>query len=163
MNIKYFILVFFLNIALKSFSQTADVKALSTSAEAKLKIENYEDALEEYLQLLATDSKNEIYNYNTAVCYLNTNNNKAKAVPYLEIVARNEKHNINTDYLLGRAYQYANRFDDALIFFEKYLAKAKKDDELLKEIGLEIQHCINGKEVIKYPADVSFENLGKRD
>ncbi len=161
MNFKYFILFFFLTIALISFSQTADIKALSTSAEAKLKIENYEDALDEYLQLLALDNKNEIYNYNAAVCYLNTNNNKAKAVPYLEIVARNEKHNINADYLLGRAYQYANRFDEAITAFEKFKKNAKGKEENLKTVDQEIQHCINAKELVKFPINVIFQNLGK--
>ena len=161
MNFKYFILFFFLTIVLISFSQTADIKALSTSAEAKLKIENYEDALDEYLQLLALDNKNEIYNYNAAVCYLNTNNNKAKAVPYLEIVARNEKHNINADYLLGRAYQYANRFDEAITAFEKFKKNAKGKEENLKTVDQEIQHCINAKELVKFPINVIFQNLGK--
>lgn len=148
-------------ISLQSVSQSKDVKALSSSAEEKLKSGNYEDALDDYLQLLTLDKKNENYNYNTAVCYLNTNINKAKAVPYLEIVVRNEKHNPNADYLLGRAYQYANRFDDAISSFEKFKKNSKGNDENLREVELQIQHCINAKELIKFPVDVTFHNLGK--
>lgn len=138
-----------------------DFKVLTASAENKFKVENYEDALEDYLQLTAIDSKNESVNYNTAVCYLNTNINKAKAIPYLEIVTRNEKHNPNADYLLGRAYQYANRFDDAILSFEKFKKNAKGNEDNLKEVEQQIQHCINAKELIKYPVDVIFQNLGK--
>jgi len=142
-------------------AQSKDKKALANKAEAKFKTENYEEALDDYLQLVTDDPKNPIYNYNLGVCYLNSNGTKSKAVPYLEIVVRAENHNPKAEYLLGRAYQYANRFDDALDYFEKYKSKAKKDDDLLKEIELEIQHSINGKEISKYPIDVSFQNLGK--
>lgn len=138
-----------------------DLKALTASAENKFKVENYEDALEDYLQLIKLDSKNELVNYNTAICYLNTNINKAKAVPYLEIVTRNEKHNPNADYLLGRAYQYANRFDEAIAAFEKFKKNAKGSEENLNEVEQQIQHCINAKELTKYPVDVIFQNLGK--
>jgi len=143
------------------FAQNKDIKVLSASAESKLKAENYEDALDDYLQLLTLDQKNETFNYNTAVCYLNTNINKAKAVPYLEIVVRNEKHNPNADYLLGRAYQYANRFDDAIASFEKFKKNSKGNEENLLEVEQQIQHCINAKELVKYPVDVIFQNLGK--
>ncbi|MBA3663107.1 MAG: PD40 domain-containing protein [Bacteroidetes bacterium] len=138
-----------------------DIKALTASAELKLKVENYEDALEDYLQLVKLESKNESVNYNTAVCYLNSNINKSKAVPYLEIVTRLEKHNPNADYLLGRAYQYANRFDDAIASFEKFKTNAKGSEDNLKTVDQEIQHCINAKELIKFPVDVIFQNLGK--
>ncbi|MGZ4041864.1 MAG: tetratricopeptide repeat protein [Bacteroidia bacterium] len=138
-----------------------DIKTLTALAEAKLKVENYEDALEDYLQLITLEPKNEIVNYNTAVCYLNTNINKSKAVPYLEIVTRMEKHNPNADYLLGRAYQYANRFDDAIAAFEKFKKNAKGTEENLKSVEHEIQHCINAKELVKFPVDVIFQNLGK--
>lgn len=150
-----------LSQVLNAQTSSKDIKELTASAEAKLKVENYEDALEDYLQLISLDSKNEIFNYNTAVCYLNSNINKSKAVPYLEIVTRAEKHNPNADYLLGRAYQYANRFDDAIAAFEKFKKSGKGSEANLKMVEAEIQHCINAKELVKYPVDVIFQNLGK--
>lgn len=129
-------------------------------AAAKLKLENYEDALLDYLQLLNADPKNIDYNYNVGVCYLNTNLNKAKAVPYLEIVTRKEKHNPNADYLLGRAYQYANRFDAAITMFNEFNMQAKGKGFNRLDADLQIQHCINAKELMKFPVDVIFQNLG---
>ncbi|MCW3077891.1 MAG: hypothetical protein JWO32_2500 [Bacteroidetes bacterium] len=153
------LLSFFL--ILSNGQNNKDLKVITASAESKLKTENYEDALEDYLQAAVLDAKNESINYNTAVCYLNSNINKAKAVPYLEKVTRNEKHNPNADYLLGRAYQYANRFDDAIESFEKFKKNSKGSEENLKSVEQEIQHCINAKELIKFPVDVVFQNLGK--
>eukprot|EP01012_Entosiphon_sulcatum_P067275 TRINITY_DN96892_c0_g1_i1.p2 TRINITY_DN96892_c0_g1~~TRINITY_DN96892_c0_g1_i1.p2 ORF type:complete len:155 (-),score=37.31 TRINITY_DN96892_c0_g1_i1:244-708(-) len=124
------------------------VKVSPENASAKMKLGNYEDALEDYLQLLNEEPQNESYNYNVAVCYLNSNVSKPKAVPYLEIVTRREKHDPNADYLLGRAYQYANRFDDASNTFKKFKADAKGTVFNLVDAELQIQHCINAKELM---------------
>jgi predicted Zn-dependent protease len=83
-------------------------------AEEKFIKNNYEGALDDYLSLLEQDPKNEKYNYNIAVCYLNTNINKTKAIPYLEKVTSNTQYDPNAMYLLGRAYDYAYRFDEAI-------------------------------------------------
>ena len=130
------------------------------SAALKMKMGNYEDALGDFLQLLNDDPRNEALNYNVGVCYLNNSANKGKAVPYLEIVSRKEKHDPNADYLLGRAYQYANRFDDAVIAFKKFKQEAKGSVSNLVDADLQIQHCINAKELMKFPVDVLFQNLG---
>lgn len=135
-------------------------KVTPEEAANKMKVGNYEDALTDYLQLLNEDSRNESYNYNVGVCYLNNSMNKSKAVPYLEIVTRKEKHDPNADYLLGRAYQYANRFDDAVLAFKKFKADAKGTVFNLVDADLQIQYCINAKELMKFPVDVMFQNLG---
>ena len=135
-------------------------KVTPETAANKVKVGNYEDALVDYLQLLNEDPKNESYNYNVGVCYLNSNMNKAKAVPYLEIVTRKPKHDPNADYLLGRAYHYSNRFDDAIAAFNKFKLDAKGTVFNLVDADLQIQHCINAKELMKFPVDVVFQNLG---
>jgi hypothetical protein len=62
---------------------------------------------------------------------------------------------------LGRAYQFANRFDEAIASFEEFKKNAKGKEENLKTVDEEIQHCINAKELIKFPINVVFQNLGK--
>src|ERR1700741_4515394 len=158
---KYTLLVIMLAVA--SFLNAQEdgfTKVTPESAAAKIKVGNYEDALGDYLQLLNEDSKNELYNYNVGVCYLNSNVNKVKAVPYLEIVTRKEKHDPNAEYLLGRAYQYANRFDDAVNTFKKFKADAKGTIFNLADADFQIQHCINAKELMKFLVDVIFQIFG---
>ena len=137
------------------------IRVNAESALEKLKLGNYEDALSDYLQLLNQDSKNEQYNYYVGVCYLNSNVAKSKSIPYLEIVTRKEKHEPNANYLLARAYQYANRFDDAINTFIKFKDAAKGSVFNLADADLQIQHCLNAKELMKFPVDVIFQNLGK--
>lgn len=159
-NIFFGLIVFVFGHLVLSGQTEKENRELVSKAEVKLQNGNYEEALELYLQLVGNAPKNENYNYNLAVCYLNTNINKAKAVPYLEIVSRQEKHNPNADYLLGRAYHYANRFDDAIDAFEKFKKNGKGSEENLKQVDLMITHCINAKEIIKFPVNVTFQSLG---
>ena len=143
------------------FSQDKSLLKLTPEiAAAKIKSGNYEAALSDYLKLLSTDIKNVSYNYNVGVCYLNTNFNKAKAIPYLEIAARSQAIDKNVKYLLGRAYQFANRFDDAINVFVKFKEEGKGSISNLTDVDLQVQHCLNAKELLKYPVDVDFQNIG---
>lgn len=158
---RRFLAIVFMYSAGYLFSQAGDIKKLELEADIKLKAENYEEALEDYLNLLSLDPKNESYNYNIGVCYLNSNINKAKAAPYLENVVSKEKHNPNADFLLGRAYQYGNRYDEAIASFNKFKELAKGNYDNLANVEQEIQYSINAKELTKFPVDVIFQSLGK--
>ena len=129
-------------------------------AEQKLIQGNYEGALDDYISLLENDSKNDGYNYNIAICYLNTNINKAKAIPYLETITRKPKFDPNAMYLLARAYHYAYRFDDAIKSYTVFKQTGRGNADNLKDVDREIQFCINAKELMKFPLNVKFENLG---
>lgn len=143
---------------LPAFAQ--GVAADPKTAADKFAAGNYEEALVEYLDLLEEDPKSEKYNYRVAVCYLNSNISKAKAIPYLEIVTRNYKNEPDAMYLLGRAYHFAYRFDDALKAYNKFKEAGKGTPENLADVDREIQNCYNAKELMKYPLNVTFENLG---
>ena len=100
--------------------------ALSTIAQTKKEVYNlfyegnYEGALEELLELYELDQENDEYSYLIGVCYLNTNIDKSMAVNYLEQAASSSKPNENAVYLLGRAYHFAYRFDDAIKSYQKF-------------------------------------------
>ncbi len=129
-------------------------------ADEKFIKNNYEAALDDYLSLLEQDPKSEKYNYNIAVCYLNTNIDKTKAIPYLEKITANAQYDPNAMYLLGRAYSFAYRFDDAISAYNKFRRVGKGTSENLLDVDRQIQFSINAKELMKFPLDVTFENLG---
>ncbi len=146
-----------------SFGQTGeDSKPVNMrNAEEKMKWGNYEGALDDFLVLLEKDPKNIKCNYNIGVCYLNSNINKKKAIPYLEIATRNSDQEPDAMYLLGRAYHFAYRFDDAIKAYVHFEESTKGKQENHKEVDRMIQNCINAKEIMKFPLNVTFENLGK--
>lgn len=129
-------------------------------AEEHFRNGNFEGALDEYLVLIKKEPENEKYNYRIGVCYLNTDIDKSNAIPYLEKI-RNSSEEKDAKFLLARSYQYALRFDEAIKMFEEYKSEGKGSSENMKVTDLQVQYCINAKELIKFPINVTFENLGK--
>lgn len=119
---------------------------------------NFLMALKVYKELLKKEPQNMEFNYKTAICYLSTNLDKKAAIPYLENVTKQPKCPTEAWFDLGRAYHYGNRFDDAIKAFNKYKEKDKKGAE---RADRQIEMCNNGKQLIRYPVQVTFENLGK--
>jgi hypothetical protein len=142
--------------AVKKKNPIGDVKL----ADENFKNRNFEGALDEYLVLLKKNPDNEKYNYRLGVCYLNTDIDKSKAISYFEKIQKSVSED-EIKYLLARAYQYTLRFDDAIALFTKYKQEGKGTSANKKDADLQIQYCINAKELVKFPLNVSFENLGK--
>ncbi len=137
-------------------------KANAKNANEKFINENFEEALEDYLVLLAKEPNNQKYIYRVGVCYLNSNINKSKAVTYFEKLSTTaDNMEPETMYLLGRAYHFSYRFDEAIKAYNKYRTEKKAKPENLKDAEREIQYCYNAKELMKYPLNVTFDNLGK--
>lgn len=157
-----FLSILFILISVHTvFAQNEDgKKADPYEADKKFLQGNYEEALDDYLVLLDKEPKNDKYNYNIAVCYLNTNISKAKAIPYLEILTHKPKFDPNAMYLLGRAYHYANRFDEAIKSYNLFKQTGRGNADNLADVDRQIQYCINAKELMKFPVNVTFENLG---
>src|ERR1035437_3168630 len=147
-----------------SFAQ-APQKKIPAKGDIKLaddnfKSGNFEGALDEYLVLIKKDPDNEKYNYRIGICYLNTDIDKTKAIAYFEKI-QNSTSMEETKYFLGRANQFAYKFDEAIKYFNLYKQEKKGSSENKKDADMEVQYCINAKELMKYPVNVSFENLGK--
>jgi Tol biopolymer transport system component len=159
--------IILLLIILVSFSSTilraqkSVIPADAHDANEKFTNNNFEGALDQYLQLLEKEPQNEKYNYRVGVCYLNTNISKKKAIPYFEVVTHQPHFDPDAMYLLGRAYCFDYRFDDALKCYNKYKTDGKGTAANMKDVDREIQNCYNAKELMKFPLNVTFENLGK--
>ncbi|MCB9188005.1 MAG: PD40 domain-containing protein [Flavobacteriales bacterium] len=121
---------------------------------------NFGEALDEYLALLDDDPDNIEYNYNLAVCYLNTNIDKSLAIAPLEKITQNPKIIADAYYLLGRAYHYGYQFDKAIEMFNKFIASGKGSEMNRMDVDKQIEYCENARELMKFPKSVEFENLG---
>lgn len=122
---------------------------------------NFEEALDEYLFLLDEEPDNIEYNYNLAVCYLNTNIDKSLAIQPLENIIETPKLIADAYYLLGRAYHYGYQFDKAIVMFDKFIATGKGNELNRANVDKQIEYCENARELMKFPKSVEFENLGK--
>lgn len=122
---------------------------------------NFLAAIPVYKQLLKQEPSNEDYNHKLGLCYLYTNINKALAIPYLETASKQDKAPNDVWFDLGMSYQYAARFDDAIKAFTKFKSFLTPKDKDLEKVEHQIETCNNGKEFIKHPVNVTFQNLGK--
>ena len=162
---RYIVLfLFLLSIGLKAekIYNSCGIPAVGDKKLAKQYYDfgNYKCALEEYKILVAKKPNSIDYNYRLGICYLRSNEDKTKAVKFLEFVAQQDKYDVQVLFDLGQAYHYSYRFDDAIKTFEKYNNESKYKDSV--RVAKHIRFCSNGKELIKYPLDVKFENLGDK-
>jgi hypothetical protein len=135
--------------------------------------ENYNMALQNYLDAYAIDSTSGILNYNIGVCYLNTLNTKFKAEAYLERAVKKVSNKCIIDdpmeksspplahYYYGQALHLNYKFDEELKeyeSFEKYVGA--KDKEWKKTISRDKDICTFAKIQMSAPLNVQISNLG---
>ncbi len=141
------------------FSQTEN-QGNSKAAKDNFSLENYKDALEEYLNLLKNDSNNLLYNMRVGLCYLNLNIDKSKAIPYLLKASADPKVENFVWYELGRAYLINYKPDEAIKYFKKYYNVTGGKENYYVSSQRMIQMCEEAKSKISKPVNVTIENAG---
>jgi hypothetical protein len=155
------------------FAQSkAELKNSFYDAESWILFEAYKDALPLYMQLLEKYPDNANFKYRIGQCYLNTPGEKDRAVKYLVDAVKNINPNYREGkfkesgapsdalYYLANAYRIDNQLDSALKTYD--LFKKNMDTEVYDTtvVNLQIQNCINAKELIANPEFIRKSNLG---
>ncbi len=141
-------------------------------AESWILFEDYRDALPIYLRLLRSYPTNANFKYRIGQCYINTPGEKNKAVSYLEDAVKN----INPDYkegnfkekgapydalyYLANAYRINNQLDKALETYRQFQKNLDIDIYDTAVVNLQIQSCLNAKELMNKPLYIRVNNLG---
>ncbi len=162
----YLITVLLSIISLVSSAQkeklTHDQKRLlgiyGVKADLLFKESNYYRALALYQRMLALDSLDEFSLYHAGICYIHADDNE-KAITLLNKVYKMNPNAEDILYYLGRAYHINYQFDQAIGYFNQYLATSPPDDK--KELANRyIQYCNNAKELMAKPSHLKIENIG---
>jgi hypothetical protein len=132
------------------------------TAEDLFMFKNYPDALVEYLKRMGQFPKDNRLAFQVGLCYMYMNGDKSRAIPFLEPLALDPDKNPGIYFYLGKAYTYANKFDQALKYFNLAKEKATSPDADIKTIDREIEMCNNAKDLMSKATDVNFENLGTK-
>ncbi len=149
------------------FSQalTTEEKQALTDAKSYYFDKQYDKALPLFLRI---DSILFDYTikYRIGACYLNSEYDKLKAIPFLEEVNKNETLEIPhiAYFELGNLYHYIYRFDDAIEQYQRYIdcLKIKKNydkAEVNKALRM-IEVCNNAKELTTKPLEAEVQVLG---
>ncbi len=62
---------------------------------------------------------------------------------------------------MAKGYHATLRFDKAIETFKKYLKTNTSNNTLTNDANRRIEMCLNAKELVKEPVNVTFENLGQ--
>lgn len=131
------------------------------TAKAYYKAGNYFESIESYTKLLKKDPNNAEYNHNLGMSYLNTNLNPELALDFL---LKTEQEGEFKDELLlyiARAHTFHLDYESAELYLHKYrLVAGKKGirNEFYQKLKAD---CNTAQDLLKYPVNVSFENLGE--
>lgn len=121
--------------------------------------ESYEKALPLLENLLRKAPEDPKIVYRIGGCHLMLNNDRAKAVPFLEKASTMKGVPDLVWFDLGSAYRYANELDKAKINLEKFIGMTR--DGIEKEAAkLMLKQLGNARELMSHPVDVDFVNLG---
>jgi hypothetical protein len=119
---------------------------------------NFKDAVPVYQKLIKKHPENEEYKYQLGKCLLKTHGNRMETISLLETSLAKRKPDAEAYYYLGQAYQHDLKFDKAMETYNKAKAIASKSQ--IAKIERQIETCLHAKELIKYPINVTFLNLG---
>jgi tetratricopeptide (TPR) repeat protein len=157
---RFILLLVFGVIAFAVTAQkTREVKILLKDAQLSLDIEDYYHAWFKYRKILSLDPKNEKAGINAALSLfklgyrtdsmtLLESNLGASSLP-------------DAKYYLGRIAHVQNRFDDAIVYFQKYLGtSAKKRSYNNEEVEYWIKACENAKLFMGSPHRSVIKNIG---
>lgn len=126
---------------------------------------NNRGAISTLLKLYKQDPKNLDYSYNLGICYVNMQGNPDSALYYLGRVVRGGAYEEGSPTHLGllmtqaRAYQLAARPQDALDLYDQ-VEKLDKAKTMQKLIERERRICHNAEQLMQYPLEGKFKNIG---
>ncbi|MFO7370445.1 MAG: tetratricopeptide repeat protein [Bacteroidales bacterium] len=148
---------------------------LKFDADYYLMEKDFNKARNNYLTILKSEPENADMKYKLGICYLNSENEKAKAIPYLEEAAQkiSEKYNpssfketnapVDALFLLGSAYRVNNELDKAIDAYSRYKEYLDPKDEYNQQvISQYISSCHTAKEMQNKPVGLITINMGGR-
>ena len=141
-------------------------------AESWILFEAYKDALQLYLPLLKIYPDNANYKYRIGQCYINIPGEKEKAISYLEDAVKNidpkykegkfkeTRAPYDALYYLANAYRINNQLDKALETYRLFKLNLNPDVYDSTVVNLQIQSCLNAKELMSMPLYLKEKDLG---
>ncbi len=124
----------------------------------------YEKAYFAYDLLNAKKPENLDYKFRLGYCCLNYPEKKIRAIEIFEDIQRLGKFD-DIDYYLAKSYHINYRFEDAIKYYEAYLAtktgKVKeKDKPLVDDAELGLMNCKNGLKLVNNKITAPISNVG---
>lgn len=142
----------------RSIAQSID--ALNEDAEFYLETEDFGRAYDAYAKLEKKDPKNAFYKYQKGLCAMHIPDKKQEAIALFEQAYEMEHNETSILLYLGKAYHVNYKFDEAIKYFNDYLATNPEDGALKLEAEKLIQNSQAGKHLTQTILEADIRNLG---
>jgi len=130
------------------------------SADNSFKNQDYTLALALYLDELSKKPEDNDLRVKIGQCYLETDIKKSNAIDYFEYALAHDYKNNEIALFLGRAYLYAERFDDAITKFEQFKNLEYKHPENVAKAEKFLKYANTGKQLKAKALNVTLTNMG---
>ncbi len=143
--------------------ESPNLKKIEREADRLMREQAWHKALPLLLKLDSLDPTNETYNFKTGVCYYHTVD-KELSLKYFKIAEENSDPSEELDFYIGRAYHYNHRFDDAIVYYNKFkedlVELGNTDDPRFAQVEGFIKNCMIGKQLMRDSIDLEIKNIG---
>lgn len=166
------VLLLSLLCAMPAFAQEdKDFRQKFTDGNYHIEYQNYGLAVPLFKELAAAEPDNSNLNYKVGFTIIKSNRNKRNAIPYLEKAILNISENYDdlnpyekkapvvAYYYLANAYHVANRLDEAIATYNKFMEEAGKKHFMQPEAARQIVMVNNAREFMATPTKVNITNL----
>ncbi len=154
------------------FAQDESFKAKFLEANTLIEEKTYYAALPLWLELQEEQPTNSNLNYKVGLCYIESTNQKGKALDYLTTAAKNVSANydpfahsekkapVEVYYYLARAQHLNYKLDEATSNYETFRNGISKSHNLYTDIDRQKEYCANAKIAISNPVKTKITNMG---
>lgn len=166
-------LVLFVMILPLSGQNWGRINELTYDAEYFYMTGQYDKAIKAYSQILEQIPDNANIKFKLGVCYLNTDTEKEKAIPYFNEASahisadynpnsyKEESAPLETYFMLGSAYRVTNQLEKARRAYRDYLDNLDPKDTRQRQITEQyLRSCENATRMMSDPDLVTTTNLG---
>lgn len=174
MNKALLLLILLLPIGTMQAQTLAKNDEMKLNADYYLMDKEFDKAKTNYLNILKSEPENADIKYRLGICYLHSEDEKEKAIHYLEEAVEkvSEKYNpnsfketnapIDAFFLLGSAYRVNNELDKAIEAYNRYKAYLDPKDEYnLEVINQYINNCNLARDMMQNPVSIVTANMGR--
>ncbi|HSH65890.1 MAG TPA: hypothetical protein VLB84_08850, partial [Bacteroidia bacterium] len=168
-----FTFLFLIGITTCAFSQGKEYREKFTQGNYLILEQNYQLALDYFLEAYKIDSSNANINYKIGLCYLQTPTKKNLALGYLKKAITNVTHNYddtnpmekkapeNAYSLIAEAYRLDYKFTESNVYYNIFKnLVGDHNKELSNDLSSEIDKNFNAIEFTKDTIIVTIANLG---
>lgn len=161
--LKRIYIVFFLFLlvgVIKAQPKNVKISRLAEDAEIFMEDEDWDKAYENYDKILKIYNSNPFFKFRKGVCALRITDKKEETIQLFQEVLKESPEDKIVLYFLGRAFHHNYQFNEAIKYFDEYLASGPVDDQYIDEANQYKTNSQFGINLTKTMVEADIKNLG---